>query len=313
MTIELKKAVTKKVQKNRSELKDESNRSTKHEINIKTKKNENGESKLSDLYDNLPDPKNSASLDEEESEDSSPKTKRRKKKDKKKKRKKEKERDRSDKNDLNKKKRELESQIHLAKKIAEKEKHEKRSSSQSSGHNHDGEKSRDRKHARREHRSTESPELKEKAAYPDYREKMLAKRREDARQAAREKKAALFLQQKKLEQAKDEVYDQLVKGGGKTFAPSDRMRKLKKGEHYEDAQREFLENEIRIRDRREQYSSTANASNRRVDFSNRGDAADFVDSRYHFTGRERSRSRYNYQQEEYSNDRRPPRYHYEKR
>ena len=76
---------------------------------------------------------------------------------------------------------------------------------------------------------------------------MLAKRREDARQAAREKKAALFLQQKKLEQAKDEVYDQLVKGGGKTFAPSDRMRKLKKGEHYEDAQREFLENEIRIR------------------------------------------------------------------
>merc|ERR1712150_389316 len=95
MTIELKKAVTKKIPKNRSELKDESNRSTKHEINIKTKKNENGESKLSDLYDNLPDPKNSASLDEEESEDLSPKTKRRKKKEKKKKRKKEKERKKS--------------------------------------------------------------------------------------------------------------------------------------------------------------------------------------------------------------------------
>ena len=90
-------------------------------------------------------------------------------------------------------------------------------------------------------------DFEEKAAYPDYREKMLAKRREDARQAAREKRAAMILQQKKLEQAKDEVYDQLVKGGGKSYPSSDKMRKLRKGEHYEDAQREFLENEIRIR------------------------------------------------------------------
>ena len=88
---------------------------------------------------------------------------------------------------------------------------------------------------------------KVKSGYPDYREKMLAKRREAARQAARERKAALLLQQKKLEQAKDEVYDQLVKGGGTTTKSVDKMRKLKKGEHYEDAQREFLENEIRIR------------------------------------------------------------------
>ena len=86
-----------------------------------------------------------------------------------------------------------------------------------------------------------------KDEYPDYRQKMLAKRREAARQAAKERKSALILQQKRIEQAKDEVYDQLVKGGGSTTKSSDKMRKLKKGEHYEDAQREFLENEIRIR------------------------------------------------------------------
>ena len=90
-------------------------------------------------------------------------------------------------------------------------------------------------------------EVNEKEGYPDYREKMLAKRREAARQAVKERKSALILQQKKIEQAKDEVYDQLVKGGGTTIKSSDKMRKLKKGEHYEDAQREFLENEIRIR------------------------------------------------------------------
>ena len=94
---------------------------------------------------------------------------------------------------------------------------------------------------------TGSKEKHEKDKYPDYREKMLEKRREAARQAARERKAALILQQKRLEHAKDEVYDQLVKGGGSTTTGSDKMRKLRKGEHYEDAQREFLENEIRIR------------------------------------------------------------------
>ena len=83
--------------------------------------------------------------------------------------------------------------------------------------------------------------------YPNYRQKMLEKRREAARQAAQERKAALLLQQKRAEQAKDEMYDQLVKGGGSAMKSSDKMRKLRKGEHYEDAQREFLENEIRIR------------------------------------------------------------------
>ena len=83
--------------------------------------------------------------------------------------------------------------------------------------------------------------------YPNYRQKMLEKRREAARQAAQERKAALVLQQKRAEQAKDEMYDQLVKGGGSALKSSDKMRKLRKGEHYEDAQREFLENEVRIR------------------------------------------------------------------
>ena len=83
--------------------------------------------------------------------------------------------------------------------------------------------------------------------YPNHRQKMLEKRREAARQAAQERKAALLLQQKRAEQAKDEMYDQLVKGGGSAMKSSDKMRKLRKGEHYEDAQREFLENEIRIR------------------------------------------------------------------
>ena len=57
---------------------------------------------------------------------------------------------------------------------------------------------------------------------------MLVKRREAARQAAKERKSALILQQKRIEQAKDEVYDQLVKGGGSTTKSSDKMRKLKK-------------------------------------------------------------------------------------
>merc|ERR1712038_851139 len=227
------------------------------------------------------------------------------------KKKKEKERDRNDKDDLHQKKKELESQIHLAKRIAEKEKHEKRRSLESSDDSDYRNKSRGREHNRYGDHNI-SKESKEKTAYPDYREKMLAKRREDARQAAREKRSAMILHQKKVEQAKDEVYDQLVKGGGTTYTSSDKMRKLKKGEHYEDAQREFLENEIRIRERREKYAAASNTNNRRVDFSNRGGAADFVDSRYHFAGRERSRNIQHYEQD-YSHEKRQPRYNYEKR
>ena len=60
---------------------------------------------------------------------------------------------------------------------------------------------------------------------------------------------------KRREQALEEQYDKMVNphlygtgaGGG--------YRKLRKGEHYEDVQREHLANEIRIRERRERYKS----------------------------------------------------------
>ena len=115
-------------QKIKREFKDELIRDTKRERDMKGEEKKNGEAKSSNLYENLPDPKNLGSCDDE-SDNSSAKTKKRRKKDKKekkKKKKKEKERDRSEKDDIHKKKRELESQIHLAKKIAEKEKREMR-------------------------------------------------------------------------------------------------------------------------------------------------------------------------------------------
>ena len=61
---------------------------------------------------------------------------------------------------------------------------------------------------------------------------------------------------RRKEQAEEEAYDKLVNphlygpgavGGG--------YRKLRPGEHYEDVQKEFLENEIRIRERRKKYRS----------------------------------------------------------
>jgi hypothetical protein len=63
------------------------------------------------------------------------------------------------------------------------------------------------------------------------------------------------MEARKKEQAMEEVYDKMVnphlygsgEGGGG-------YRRLKKGEHYEDVQREALENEIRIRERREKYN-----------------------------------------------------------
>ena len=85
-------------------------------------------SKVNALYENLPKPEIIQALgDDQDSEDSTAKNKKKKKKDKKeKKKKKKKVKDRSDKDDSRKKKRELESQIYLAKRIAEKEKREKK-------------------------------------------------------------------------------------------------------------------------------------------------------------------------------------------
>ena len=71
----------------------------------------------------------------------------------------------------------------------------------------------------------------------------------------RERQLRARLESKRKEQALEEVYDKMVNphlygtaaGGGGGY------RKLRKGEHYEDVQKEFLENEIRIRERRKQY------------------------------------------------------------
>ena len=71
----------------------------------------------------------------------------------------------------------------------------------------------------------------------------------------RERQLRARLESKRKEQALEEVYDKMVNphlygtaaGGGGGY------RKLRKGEHYEDVQKEFLENEIRIRERRKKY------------------------------------------------------------
>ena len=69
---------------------------------------------------------------------------------------------------------------------------------------------------------------------------------QDHRALVHERQLRARLESKRKEQALDEEYDRMVNGGGG-------YRKLRKGEHYEDVQKEFLENEIRIRERRKQY------------------------------------------------------------
>ena len=69
---------------------------------------------------------------------------------------------------------------------------------------------------------------------------------QDHRAMVHERQLRARLESKRKEQALDEEYDRMVNGGGG-------YRKLRKGEHYEDVQKEFLENEIRIRERRKQY------------------------------------------------------------
>ena len=71
--------------------------------------------------------------------------------------------------------------------------------------------------------------------------------------ALEERRLQNRMEAKRQEQATDEIYDRMVNphmygmqyGGG--------FRKVKKGEHYEDIQRERLADEIRIKERRERY------------------------------------------------------------
>jgi len=73
----------------------------------------------------------------------------------------------------------------------------------------------------------------------------------------RERQLRLRLEDKRKEQAQFEVYDKMVNphlyGVGGYSA-----RRLKKGEHYEDVQKELLENEIRIQTRRARYKHQNN-------------------------------------------------------
>ncbi len=72
-----------------------------------------------------------------------------------------------------------------------------------------------------------------------------------------EKKMKARLEARQREQAKEEVYDKMINphlyGGSDLSGSGGGYRKLKKGEHYEEVQKEALENEIRIRERRERY------------------------------------------------------------
>ena len=59
----------------------------------------------------------------------------------------------------------------------------------------------------------------------------------------------------------------VISGGG----GSGGYRKLKKGEHYEDVQKEMLENEIRIKERRERYRHNDHPkSSHRQSYQHRG-------------------------------------------
>ena len=83
---------------------------------------QNGNSKVTDLYGDLPEPVKQELDDEVGSDDKASKSRKKKKKDKKeKKKKKKKDKERDEKDESRKRKRELASQISLAKKIAEKD------------------------------------------------------------------------------------------------------------------------------------------------------------------------------------------------
>ena len=62
-------------------------------------------------------------------------------------------------------------------------------------------------------------------------------------------------QSRRQDQAMEEAYDKMMNPHLYGAAHGGGYRKLRPGEHYEDVQKEFLENEIRIRERRKKYRS----------------------------------------------------------
>uniref|UniRef100_A0A0K2TPJ1 Akinase anchor protein 17Alike [Saccoglossus kowalevskii] n=1 Tax=Lepeophtheirus salmonis TaxID=72036 RepID=A0A0K2TPJ1_LEPSM len=166
----------------------------------------------------------------EDIDDEGDRKKRKKEKKGKKKRRKEKKKKKKKDDEERRKRRELDSHISLAQRIADREK-----------------RSRSREKTRKEI-IQKLPSNDE--GYPDYRAVDRMRERENRR-------LALKNQKQEEEKAKEELYDKMMHPhlyGGDIPLPSKSAgtsRKLRRGEHYEQIQKEHLENEIRIRERRE--------------------------------------------------------------
>jgi len=175
-----------------------------------------------------------------------------------KKHKKKKKKKKDEKREKRRKRRELEDHISLAQRIADRDP-DKRSRSRDKDRDRDRDRHRDRdREHHREQRRNRSPNSSPKKHYrsrsrtppPSWRN-----RREDAilerKAIIRDRILKERMDSRRKEQAMEEQYDQMVNPhlyGG----PGGGYRKLVKG-HYEDVQRAQLDNEIRIRERRERY------------------------------------------------------------
>ena len=109
----------------------------------------------------------------------------------------------------------------------------------------------------------------------------------------RERQLKMRMEARQREQAKEELYDQMVNPhlyGG----PGGGYRKLRKGEHYEDVQKERLENEIRIRERRERTERRQKQERYQRDqaFHERGQRQERYHGSYHERGQQVTQKRY---------------------
>merc|ERR1719273_174449 len=175
-----------------------------------------------------------SSTDNDEEGNGTEDKKKKRKKEKKKKKKKEKEKD--EKREKRKRRKELEDYTTLAQRIANRD---RRSRSPRDKDKERHQSRRERSPARKPHEHWDRP--RERTREDEIRERQL-----ERMQKVRESQLRSRMEAKRKEQAMDEVYDQMVNGGGD-------YRKLKRGEHYEEVQNQVLANEIRIKERREKY------------------------------------------------------------
>jgi len=175
-----------------------------------------------------------SSTDNDEEGNGTEDKKKKRKKEKKKKKKKEKEKD--EKREKRKRRKELEDYTTLAQRIANRDRRSRSPRDKDKERHHSR---RERSPARKPHEHWDRP--RERTREDEIRERQL-----ERMQKVRESQLRSRMEAKRKEQAMDEVYDQMVNGGGG-------YRKLKRGEHYEDVQNQVLANEIRIKERREKY------------------------------------------------------------